>query len=121
MDPHDATRLRHLLQNADQSLKDARADISQTQVDGAKEKTQYFEKLAIGSGASIAAIVSFLGTHTARLQPAWILRCSLISLAVALVAALYRNYRYMSYVFAVKERVWLEASRYQQQCKNDFF
>ncbi len=116
----DAARLRHL-QLADQSLNEAIKSLNQTQLDGAKERTQYFEKLAIGAGAAIAAIVSFLGAHAGRLQPAWILRCSLIALVVALIFALYRNLRYPTYVLAVRNRLWIEASRCQQQRKNDVF
>jgi hypothetical protein len=117
----DVGRLQLLMQRADQSLKDAEDELVETQVDIAKEKTQYFEKLAIGSGAAIAAIVSFLGTHNGKLEPTWILRCSLISLVIAMVAALYRNFRYPNYVLAVKNCRWIEASRYQQQCKNSVF
>jgi hypothetical protein len=99
------------LQHARTLEKSANADIVQTAVDIAKARTQYFEKLVIGSGATIAALVSFLGTHSTRLQPRWILRCSLISLVVVLVTALYRNLRYPSYVLVVKHRVWMERQR----------
>jgi hypothetical protein len=117
----DTERLSLLLKQADQSLDEAINRLNQTQLDGSKERTQYFEKLAIGSGAAIAAIVSFIGTRAGGLQPAWILRCSLVALVVALTAALYRNLRYPSYVLAVYNRLWIEASRHQQQCKNDLF
>jgi hypothetical protein len=109
----EVERLRRLLQSADQSVRDAEADYSETQLDLAKGKTQYFEKLAIGSGAAIAAIVSFLGVHAGKLQPVRIMQCSIISL----VAALYRNFRYPYYVLAVKNLSWIHAKRYQQQCK----
>ena len=115
----DVERLRLLLQGAEKALKDASNDLTETQVELAREKTQYFEKLTIGSGAAIAAIVSFLGTHSGKLQPVWILRCSLISLVAAMLAALYRNFRYPSYILALKNRTWIEAARYQQQCKSD--
>jgi hypothetical protein len=120
-DYEDVARLRLLLQQADRSLNKAAKNLNKSQLDGAKERAQYFEKLAIGSGAAIAAIVSFLGTRAEKLQPVWILRCSLVALVVAMVAALYRNLRYPNYLLAVRNRLWIEASRYQQQCKNDVF
>lgn len=120
-DYEEAARLRLLLQHADQSLDEAIKSLNQAQLDGAKERTQYFEKLAIGSGAAIAAIVSFLGTHAEKLQPVWILRCALIALVVAMIAALYRNLRYPYYFLAVRNRLWIEASRHQQQRRNDVF
>lgn len=99
------------LQHAREREKSANADIVQTSLDIAKRRTQYFEKLVIGSGATIAALVSFLGTHSTFLQPRWILRCALISLVVVLVAALYRNLRYPAYILAIKHRVWMERQR----------
>jgi hypothetical protein len=117
----DSARLRLLLQHADQQLEDAVKEINEAQVDSAKDRTQYFEKLTIGSGAVIAAIVSFLGAHSAKLQPAWMLRCSLVSLVIALTTSLYRNLRYPSYFIAVRNRIWIEACRQQQQSKNDVF
>ena len=115
----DAARLRLLLQQSEQGVDEAAIRLNQAQVDGAKERTQYFEKLAIGSGAAIAAIVSFLGTHTNSLHPKWVLRSSLVSLVCALTAALYRNFRYPNYLLATYNRLWIEASRHQQQRKND--
>jgi hypothetical protein len=117
----DVERARLLLQEATRSENKAATSFNRVQVDAGKEKSQYFEKLAIGSGAAIAAIVSFLGAHSgsgAALKPGWILRCSLVSLVVALFAALYRNFRYPYYVFAVWKRLWVEATRYQQQCND---
>src|SRR6266481_3639165 len=93
--------------------------LSKTHVELAKERTQYFEKLAIGSGATIAAIVSFLGVHAGKLHPVWIMQCSLISLVVAIVAALYRNFRYPHYILAVTNVSWINAKLYQQQRKKE--
>jgi len=65
-------------------------------LDGAKERTQFFEKLAIGAGATIAALVSFLGANNKRvLHPEWILRCALVALVVAMFGAMLRNYIYL--------------------------
>lgn len=117
----EVERLRRLMQSADQSVRDIDADNSKTKVELGKERTQYFEKLAIGSGATIAAIVSFLGVHPGKLQPVWILQCSLISLLVAMVAALYRNFRYPYYILAVNNVSWINAKLYQQQRKKECF
>jgi len=38
-----------------------------------------------------------------------------------MTAALYRNLRYPNYLLAVHNKLWIQASRYQQQCKNDVF
>jgi hypothetical protein len=114
-------RLRALLQSADKSVVELEKDFTQTQIDAAKERTQYFEKLAIGSGAAIAAIVSFLGTHAGRLQPVWIMRISLVALVIAMLTSLYRNFRYPYYILAVKNLSWINAKLYQQERKRDYF
>jgi hypothetical protein len=119
--PLDIARLQHLLQSAQEHLRSAEKQVTDTVFDSAKERTQFFEKLAIGSGATIAALVSFLGVHATRMQPVWILRCALVSLVFALVTAMYRNFRYPYYALAATERVRIEAMQYQQRCKNDLF
>ncbi|MHB1795511.1 MAG: hypothetical protein ACYCPO_11135 [Acidobacteriaceae bacterium] len=114
-------RLRLLLESASKEVSDAAHKLNDEQVDSAVSRKEYFEKLAIGAGAAIAAIVSFIGTHSGRLQPAWLLRCSLVSLVIALIAALYRNFRYPNYKLEVRKRIWMEALLKEQQCKKDFF
>jgi hypothetical protein len=62
---------------------------NQIQVDSAKDRTPYFEKLTIGCGAAIAATVSFLGgSDKHALHPTWVLRCSLVALVVCDVRCL---------------------------------
>lgn len=117
----DLARLQHLLKSAQENVRDAEKQSSETQLDLSKERTQFFEKLAIGCGATIAAIVSFVGTHAGKLHPVWIFRCALISLAIGLVSAMYRNFRYPYYVLAARHRILTEAMQYQQRCKNDLF
>jgi hypothetical protein len=78
--------------------------LTKTQLEAATQRTSFFEKIAIGSGATIAALVSFLGTHAAGLHPHWVLRCSLVSLAIAMVSALYRNYMYPHYQVSANAR-----------------
>jgi hypothetical protein len=120
-DSVEIERMRQLMKSADQSVREIETDNSKTSVDLAKERTQYFEKLAIGSGATIAAIVTFLGSHAGKLQPVWIMQCSLICLLVAIVAALYRNFRYPNYILAVNDVSWINAKVYQQQRKKELF
>lgn len=119
-DPIELRRLQALHQAAIESVSRTEADISQTRVDTAKERTQYFEKLAIGSGATIAAIVSFLGVHSGKLQPAWIIRFSLVVFTAAIIAALYRNFRYPFYVLAAKQLSWIRAKLHEQECRKDY-
>jgi hypothetical protein len=115
----EQARLQHLVKLAAESQEQTAEDFDKTQLDAGTQRTQFFEKLAIGSGATIAALVSFLGTQHSSLHPHWILRCSLVSLAVALVAALYRNFRYPNYILAVDKRLWMAASKLTQERKND--
>ena len=88
-------QIRH--ERAQEQANKADAAAEQAKVDIAKERTQFFEKLAIGSGAAITALVSFLGAHSEKLRPPWILRTSLVSLVVAILAALCRSLTYQEY------------------------
>ena len=115
--PFELQRVQVLLQHASQHVSDTESEISRVQVDVAKERTQFFEKLMIGSGATIAAIVSFLSTRSTKLQPIWVMRSSLVLLVIAIVAALYRNYRYPYYFLAAKKWLWEKAKLYEQECK----
>ena len=101
---------------------ESRGEFNQLQVDSGKGRSQYFEKLTIGCGAAIAAIVSFLGgSNKHALHPTWVLRCSLVALAVAMRAALYRNCRYQNYWMAFDKRAYTEALRDEERCRNDLF
>jgi hypothetical protein len=91
------TRLQIRHERAQEQANKADAAAEQAKVDIAKERTQFFEKLAIGSGAAITALVSFLGAHSEKLRPPWILRTSLVSLVVAILAALCRSLTYQKY------------------------
>jgi len=116
----DFNRLKLRLDASYKGVEEAEDDYSNTQFDSSKERTQFFEKLAIGAGAAIAAIVSFLGVHAERLRPHWTMQSSLVFLVIAMVASLYRNFRYPYYVLAVKNLSWIRAKYQQQQCKKDF-
>jgi hypothetical protein len=117
VDPVDVQRLRLLLDGADKQLQKVEADREQSQLEGAKGREDFYDKLTIGAGATIAALVSFLGSHSTRLQPTWIFRGALISLVLTMIASLYRNYRYPNYVLQIHKISRIRCIRYQQQCK----
>jgi lysylphosphatidylglycerol synthetase-like protein (DUF2156 family) len=119
--PVNQFRLQQLLKLADNGQVQTYEHLNRTQLEAARQRVAFFEKIAIGSGATIAALVSFLGTHAAGLHPHWILRCSLVSLVVAIVAALYRNFRYSNYSIATNYRQWLGTAKYAQERQNDVF
>ena len=116
---YDSMRLQHLHDAAKGNLNEAVKTTNQTQIDIANERTQFFEKLAIGSGATIAALVSFLGAHSGGLRPPWILRTSLVALVVAIFSALYRNLRYPNYVLSVAESGYWEARIEEQKRRGE--
>jgi hypothetical protein len=99
------------LQRAAKLRQRANAELADTSIQLGKDRTQYFEKLAIGSGAVIAAVVSFLGTHAIQLHPRYPFRSSLVALVLTAVFAMYRNFRYPSYILAAKHRVLMEKDR----------
>jgi hypothetical protein len=116
---YQKTRLQIRHERAQERVNAAVAAAEQTQIDIAKERTQFFEKLAIGSGATIAALVSFLGAHSEKLRPPWILRTSLVALVVAIFSALFRNLRYPNYVLSAADiRCW-DARIEEQELKRE--
>jgi hypothetical protein len=114
-------RRRANLASALEQVKETANDISQTQLNFSTERTQFFEKLAIGSGAAVAAIVSYLGAHARGLSPSWMMHAALALLTVTMVSALYRNFRYPNYVLAVKDLNCIYAKVYEQECKKECF
>jgi hypothetical protein len=86
----------------------------------AKEKTQYFEKIALGSAGTIALVVSFVGTHAGRLQPPWLLRSALITLVLAMIAAMYRNLKYPYYLTASYSKQNYIAMRDRERCRLEY-
>jgi hypothetical protein len=67
------------------------------------EKVQYFEKIALGSGATIAAIVSFMGANSSSVHTPRLVRWALLMLFLALFTAMLRNWVFPFYTL----RVWL--------------
>lgn len=121
IDSAEIHRRRERLKQASSLVKQTSDDISQTQLSFSSERTQFFEKLAIGSGAAIAAIVSYLGVHARALAPPWLMRAALASLALSMVSALFRNFRYPYYVLAVKDLSLINVKAHEQQCKKECF
>jgi hypothetical protein len=81
----------------------------QGSLDIGKEKTQFFEKIALTSGGTIALVVSFVGAHAGRLQPPWLLRSALVTLVLSMIGATYRNWRFQFYLHANYVGQYLDA------------
>ena len=107
----DIQRTQLLYDEAAKKLSVAASTLNSFQLDATVGRTAYFEKLTIGAGATIAAMVSFLGTDHHRLNPEWLMRGSLICLVVVIFTALFRNYRYPFYMLTVRQIEYLQASR----------
>ena len=73
-EPGDLQRFEHLYTTAVDAKNAAAKEFNNEQVGAAASRKEYFEKLAFGSAAAIAAIVSFVGTHS-RLWSLSLLRC----------------------------------------------
>jgi hypothetical protein len=110
-------RLRSLYDEAAQDYSKKANQLNEYSIVAANDRVSFFEKVAIGAGACIAAIVSFLGAKTHPLEPRWVLRASLISLASALFAALLRNYLYPFYLFAARQVQFSKAYREREKRK----
>ena len=113
-------RLKARWNRASESAAKINAEAVQASIDLAKEKTQYFEKIALGSGVTIAVVVSFVGAHSGKLQPPWLLRSALVSLALAMIGAMYRNWEYQFYVIALWYRKDFAAKLERECCKRDY-
>jgi len=113
-------RLRSLYDEAAQDYSKKANQLNEHSIVAAKDRESFFEKVAIGAGASIAAIVSFLGAKAHPLEPRWVLRASLISLASALFAALLRNYLYPFYLFAARQVQFSKAYREREKRKAQY-
>jgi hypothetical protein len=112
--------LLSLLESARKHSTETNQRATQATVDMAKEKTQYFEKIALASGGTIALVVSFVGAHAGRLQPPWLLRSALIVLVLAMVSAMYRNWRYPFYIMGSYGRQYMEARRDKGRRERDY-
>jgi hypothetical protein len=91
----------------------------QASIDIGKEKTQYFEKIALACAGTIALVVSFVGSHAGRLQPVWLLRCSLITLVLAMMSAMYRNWKFPFYALACHAGEDMAAKQKKERARKD--
>src|SRR6266478_5001901 len=93
---------------------------AKVRLDIGKDRVIYFEKIAIGAGAAVTLLVTFVGSHTYKLQPRWLFRAALTSLVLAMVAAMFRNWRFPHYLFAVYRKEEFAAMRDREQARLDY-
>jgi hypothetical protein len=84
-----------------------------------KEKTQYFEKIALAAGGTIALVVSFVGAHAGRLRPPWLLRSALVTLVLTMIGAMWRNWKFPFYQIANYGRQYVAAQLERERSKRD--
>ncbi|HXR40224.1 MAG TPA: hypothetical protein VN776_14085 [Terracidiphilus sp.] len=96
----ELSRLQAHLDNAEKHAREMNEHAVEGSIEIGKEKTQYFEKIALASGGTIALVVSFVGSHTGKLQPWWLLRAALVALLLSMFAGMYRNWKYPFYMYA---------------------
>jgi|SRR5579859_4422074 len=118
--PLDQQRLETLLESATQHVNEVNQRAAQASLDIAIEKTKYFEKIALACAGTIALVVSFVGSHAGRLQPIWLLRSALAVLLLAMVVAMYRNWKYPFYLLASYAQEKFIAAQEMQRRKRDF-
>jgi len=106
---------------ARQKASEANQRTSNTSIEVGKEKTQYFEKIALGTGATIAAIVSFVGSSPASIHSPLLVKLALVLLVIGLAAAMYRNWRYPFYTMSVWLRAEAEAKLQVEHCEYELF
>lgn len=111
--------LRACYERDKQFASEANLRAVQVSVDIGKEKTQYFEKIALAAGGTIALVVSFVGAHAGRLNPPWLLRSALVALVLTMIAAMYRNWKYPFYLIAVYGRQYAAAQLERERSKRD--
>jgi hypothetical protein len=90
----DTQRLKVLFDEASAQYSEKASQFNAYQTDAASERTSFYDKIAIGAGAAIAAMVSFLGAKPHTLEPRWMLRASLVTLGLTMFTALLRNFLY---------------------------
>lgn len=113
-------RLDSVLKSALEHARRMNQNCVQASVDIAKERTQYFEKVALAGAGAIALLVSFVGSHAGKLQPPWLLRSSLVALFLAMFGAMLRNWAYPFYFLALHNRQNLTAKRERLHAERDY-
>jgi len=120
-DPVTKARLEMLVNQAANHSDKVEDELWKTSIRIANETSAFFEKVALGCGATVAAVVSFLGTHSGRLTPPYLLRASLVTLVLSILAAMYRNWRYPNYVLVNYQSQQYEALLKRERCRRDLF
>jgi hypothetical protein len=118
--PIEQERLKAVLESASKYAAEMNRSVAQISMDLGKEKTQYFEKIALACAATIALVVSFVGGHAGRLQPAWLLRSALVALVLAMMGAMYRNWKFPFYILAVHAGQEQTAKQKKARCTRDW-
>jgi hypothetical protein len=119
-DRRDEQRLRALWDSARETSSLRNRETVDASNEISKGKTQYFEKIALGSAATIAALVSYLGSHGASLHPKWLLRSVLVALVGTMSSAMLRNWFYPFYVFNGKLAIEFRAKRETEKRKAEY-
>jgi hypothetical protein len=119
--PSQRKRLQYVFQCAIRQASEAENRLAQASIKIAKDKTQYFEKIALANAATIALIVSFVGAHAGRLQPPSMLRAALIVIVVAMILAMLRNLLNPHYVIADYTEQKLIAELDRERRRLDFY
>ena len=108
------------LESAREHARNMNQRAVQVSMDIGKEKTQYFEKLSLAAGGTIALVVSFVGSHAGRLQPPWLLRSALVALVLAMFSGMYRNWKFPFYLLATAAREDTLAKQNRDKCGHDY-
>ncbi len=114
-------RLQKLLDLATEKASDAGRQRAEKQAELAQARTQFFEKLALGYGAALAAVVSFLGAKHQEFHPSWLFRMTLLAMAVTMFLAVARNWVYPKYVSSVFAVFNLRAQMERELARAEFF
>jgi len=120
-DPVTKARLETLVNQAANHADKVEDELWKTSIRISTEATTFFEKVALGCGATVAAVISFLGAHSGRLAPPYLLRASLVTLVLSMLGAMYRNWRYPNYVLANYQSQQYEALLKRERCRRDLF
>jgi len=118
-DPIERQRLSSLFENAVKNAQGANQRAVQVSVDIGKEKTQYFEKIALACAGTIALVVSFVGSHAGRLRPTYLLRAALVALLLGMIAAMYRKWKFPFYRLAQAARDDQTTKQEKERCRRD--
>ncbi len=122
-DVPSATRETILRSHWDAAINSANTmseQAAKVRLDIGKDRVAYFEKIAVGAGAAVTLLVTFVSSHSPRLQPKWLFRAALTSLVLAMIAAMFRNWRFPYYLSAVYRKEEIAAIRNKEKARLDY-